>query len=93
MTDSSSAKEGLDELVKGIIGSIQSVSATEQAVHKQTLGALEASTQVITELVKNNAYSPELAQETLKMQKAMIDRTIEAIKTLPMTRNDGALKD
>lgn len=93
MADANSAKEGLDELVKSIIGSIRSISATEQAVHNQTLVALEAATQTITDLVKNNAYSPELAQETLKMQKAMIDRTIEAIKALPMTRNDGAAQD
>lgn len=90
MADSGGAKEGLDELVKGIIGSIQSVGATEQAIHKQTESALQATTTAITDLVKNNAYSPELAQENLKMQKAMIERTIDIINALPMTMPPSA---
>jgi hypothetical protein len=85
MTDSAGAKEGLDELVKAIIGSIQSVSATEQAVHTQTQTVLQATTQAVTQLVKSNAYAPELAEENLKMQKAMIEKTIAVINALPTT--------
>jgi len=33
-------------------------------------------------LIKNNVPSPELAQENLKLQKAVIDKTIAAIKAL-----------
>jgi len=93
MADGGSAKEGLDELVKSIIGSIQSTATTEQAIHQQTQTALQATTQAVTDLVKNNAYSPELAQENLKMQKAMIERTIEVINNLPLTMHGTASTD
>lgn len=83
MADSGGAKNGLDELVKSIVGSIQSVGATEQAIHQQTQTALQATTQAVADLVKNNAYSPKMATESLKMQKAMIDQTIEIINALP----------
>jgi hypothetical protein len=83
MAESGNAKDGLDALVKSIIGSIQSVGATEQAIHQQTQTVLQATTQAVTDLVKNNTYSPELATESLKMQKAMINQTIEIINGLP----------
>jgi len=85
MADSSSAQDSLDALVKSITDSIQSVSATEQAISQQTESVLKATTDAVTELVKNNAYSAELAQENLKMQKAMIERTIDAINSLPLS--------
>ena len=85
MADSSSAKDGLDALVKSITDSIQSVGATEQAVHQQTQTVLQATTQAVTDLVKNNAYSPALAEENLKMHKAVIERTIDIINGLPLT--------
>ena len=85
MADSSSAQDSLDALVKSITDSIQSVSAPEQAISQQTESVLKATTDAATELVKNNAYSAEPAQENLKMQKAMIERTIDAITSLPLS--------
>lgn len=78
-----SEKDGLDALVKSIVDSIQLVGATEQAIHEQTQSALKATTQAVTDLVKNNAYSPELAKENLNLQKAVIDQTIKTINALP----------
>jgi hypothetical protein len=92
MADSGGAKDGLDELVKSIIGSIQSVGATEQAIHQQTQTVLQATTQAVTDLVKNNAYSPELATENLNLQKAMINQTIEIINGLPTNLMDAPSK-
>lgn len=76
------AKAGLEALVKSIVGSIETTSATEQAIHQQTQTVMGATTRAITELVKNNSYSPDLAQENLKLQKAMIERTIDAINAI-----------
>lgn len=82
MADDDSAKNGLDELVKAITGSITAVAQTEQAISEQTQQYLKATTLAVTDLVKANAFSPEIAQENLKLQKAMIDSTIKAINAL-----------
>jgi len=76
------AKSGLDDLVKSVVGSIQMTSAIEQAVQKQLEGALTAASTVTSDLITNNVMSPELAQENLKMQKAVIEQTIAAIQAL-----------
>lgn len=76
------AKAGLDALVKSIVGSIETTGATEAAIHTQIQTTLGATTKAVEDLVKTNAYSPELAQENLKMQKAVIDSTITAIENL-----------
>ena len=92
MADSSStAKAGLDALVNAIVNSIEATGATEQAIHQQTQTVLGATTQAIETLVKNNSYSPDLAQENLKLQKTMIERTIAAINALapPSGGNGG----
>jgi len=81
MADSPS-KPGVDDLVNSIVGSIQMTSAIEQAVQKQIQSALDAAGLATSNLIKNNVPSPELAQENLKLQKAVIDRTITAIKAL-----------
>lgn len=81
MTDES-AKAAMDDLVNSIVGSIQMTSAIQQAVQKQLEGALDAAATVTADLVKSNVSSPELAQENLKIQKAVIDKTIAAIEAL-----------
>jgi len=93
MADTGDAKKALEALVQSISDSIQSTATTELDIHKQTQTALTATTQAVTDLVKNNAYSPELAQENLKMHKAMIDHTVDVIKNLPLTMQSTASKD
>lgn len=90
MAESSSETEALDALVQSIVNSIEAVGATEQAIQQQTQAALQATTQAVTDLVKNNSYSPALAEENLNMQKAMIEKTIAIINSLPLTMNDTA---
>jgi len=75
-------KTGMDDLVNSIVGSIQMTSAIEQAVQKQIQSALDAAGLATSNLIKNNVPSPELAQENLKLQKAVIDKTIAAIQAL-----------
>lgn len=81
MADAASSKD-LEALTSGIIASIKSVGETEQAIHKQIQAALSASTTVLADLVKDSAYPAELAQENLKIQKAVIQQTIDAIGNL-----------
>lgn len=81
MADTPPSKD-LEALVSGITDSITSVGATEQAIHKQIEAALAASTTVLADLLKDNAYPAELAQENLKIQKAVIQQTIDAINNL-----------
>ena len=81
MADAASSKD-LEALTTGIVDSIKSIGATEQAIHKQIQAALAASTTVLADLVKDNAYPAELAQENLKIQKAVIQQTIDAINNL-----------
>ncbi len=80
--DSKGAKSGLDDLVASVVGSMQMTSAIEQAVQKNLESALSAAGTATADLIKNNVQSPELAQENLKLQKAVIDKTIAAIKAL-----------
>lgn len=93
MADTGDAKKALEALVQSISDSIQSAATTELDIHKQTQTVLTATTQAVTDLVKNNAYSPALAQENLKMHKAMIDHTVDVIKNLPLTMQSTASKD
>lgn len=86
----SSAKSGLDDLVKSIVGSIQMTSAIEQAVQKQLEGALTAASSVTADLIKTNVTSPDLASENLKLQKAVIDKTIAAINALGPKDGSGS---
>lgn len=76
------SKPGLDDLVNSIVGSIQMTSAIEQAVQKFMTQALDAAGPVTTNLIKTNVPNPELAQENLKLQKAVIEKTIAAIQAL-----------
>jgi len=78
----SGAKSGLSDLVNSIDSSIKMTSAIEQAVQKNLESALDAAGTVTADLIKNNVSSPELAQENLKLQKAVIDKTIAAIQAL-----------
>lgn len=82
MAGGDSAKQGIDDLVKAISASIQARASTEQAINDQALAYLKATTQAVTDLVKSNAFSPEIAKETLKVQKAVIDSTLKAIDAL-----------
>ncbi|HEY9080989.1 hypothetical protein [Magnetovibrio sp.] len=80
--DDSSAKAGLDELVNSVVDSIKMTSAVEDAVGKLQVSTLDTASTVTDELIKNNVSSPELAQENLKLQKAIIEKTIAAIHAL-----------
>ena len=80
--NSKSAKDGLDDLVTSVVGSMQMTSAIEQAVQKNLESALSAAGTATANLIKSNVPNPELAQENLKLQKAVIDKTITAIKAL-----------
>lgn len=82
MADGDEAKAGLAALATSMTDSIVALSATEQAIQKQIQSFVQTSTQTINDLVTNNVYSPELAQETLKIQQAMTERTIAAIQAL-----------
>jgi len=84
----SGGKSGLDDLVTSVVGSIQMTSAVEQAVQKLIVGALASAETVTSDLIKNNVSSPELAQENLKIQKAVIDRTVAAIQALGPKTDD-----
>lgn len=81
MADSPS-KPGVDDLINSIVSSIQMTNAIEQAVQKQIQSALDAAGLATSNLIKNNVPSPELAQENLKLQKAVIDKTIATIQAL-----------
>lgn len=76
------AKPGMDDLVNSIVGSIQMTSAIQTAVQKQIEGALTAAATVTADLIKTNVSNPQLAEENLKIQKAVIDLTITSIKAL-----------
>jgi len=80
-----SDKTGLDDLVNAIVGSITMTRAIEQAVQKQIEAAMEAAQTVTTDLITKTVSSPDLAQENLKIQKAIIDKTIAAIHALGPT--------
>lgn len=82
------AKSGLDELVAGITNSIKSVSSVEQAIHKELEASVTASEPVITNLIKTNVPSPDLAEENLKVQKAVIESTVSAIKAIQPKSDD-----
>ena len=81
MADKASSKD-LEALVSGITDSIKGVGATEQAIQKQIQAALAASTTLLADLVKDNTYPVDLSQENLKIQKAVIQQTIDAINNL-----------
>lgn len=83
------ADNGLDDLVKSVVASTQMTTAIEQAVQKNLQSALTAAGDVTADLIKNNVPSPELAQENLKMQKAVIERTIAAINALGPQKDKG----
>lgn len=76
------AKPGMDDLVNSIVGSIQMTSAIQTAVQKQIEGALTEAATVTADLIKTNVSNPQLAEENLKIQKAVIDLTITSIKAL-----------
>lgn len=76
------AKPGMDDLVNSIVGSIQMTSAIQTAVQNQIEGALNAAATVTADLIKTNVSDPQLAQENLKIQKAVIDLTLTSIKAL-----------
>jgi DNA-binding transcriptional regulator YbjK len=76
------AKPGMDDLVNSIVESIQMTSAIQTAVQKQIEGALTAAATVTADLIKTNVSHPQLAEENLKIQKAVIDLTITSIKAL-----------
>jgi DNA-binding transcriptional regulator YbjK len=76
------AKPGMDDLVNSIIGSIQMTSAIQTAVQNQIEGALTAAAAVTADLIKTNVSNSQLAEENLKIQKAVIDLTITSIKAL-----------
>ena len=81
------SKPDLDDLVAGITDSIKSTSAVEQAIQKQIVASVSASETVISDLIKTNVPSPDLAAENLKIQKAVIDSTVSAIKAI-QPKND-----
>lgn len=89
MADGDEAKAGLEALAKSITTSIEGVSATEQAIQQQIQSFVAASSKTITDLVATNVYSPELAQETLKIQQTMTEQTIAAIKALTPPKVPG----
>lgn len=89
MADGDEAKAGLAALAKSMTASIEGVSATEQAIQQQIQSFVAASTKTITDLVATNVYSPELAQETLKIQQAVTEQTIQAIKALTPPKTPG----
>ncbi|OEJ65136.1 hypothetical protein BEN30_15760 [Magnetovibrio blakemorei] len=57
-------------------------SAIQTAVQTQLEGALNAAATVTADLVKSNVSNPQLAEENLKIQKAVIDLTLTSIKAL-----------
>ena len=84
------AKAGMDALVASLVDSLKAQSATEQAIHNQLQSVMGATTQTVTDLVKTNVLSPDLAQENLKMQKAVINSTLSAIETLSAQAQNAA---
>lgn len=86
------AKQGLDALAKSIVDSLEATAATEQAVQKQIQSVLGSTSATLNDLVKNNTYTPEQAQEHSKLQKAIIARTISAIEALNPPTLGGAPK-
>lgn len=89
MADGDEAKAGLEALAKSITTSIEGVSATEQAIQQQIQSFIAASTKTLSDLVANNIYSPELAQETLKIQQAVTEQTLKAIQALTPPKVPG----
>lgn len=76
-----SAKAELQALAASIANSQKGVAATEQAVFEQIRGFIDASSQTLSTLVKSNA-PPDYAAMDAPMQKALVESTIDAIKTV-----------
>ena len=58
--------------------------AVEQAIQKGLQSFIETATQEITKLVESNTLGPDVKEEMLQLQKAIISMTIDAVKNGPL---------
>ncbi|MFC1673593.1 hypothetical protein ACFL12_05505 [Pseudomonadota bacterium] len=82
MADDSSSKSGMDDLVNLITGSIKGVGDVSAALQRQNQDVVTASTTQLTDLMKNNAFNPDMTADAPKVHKAVTDATIAAISGL-----------
>ena len=75
-------KPGLEDLINSVVGSITMTSSVQEAVGKLQIDALTAASTVTSDLIKTNVPSPDIAAENLKIQQAVTEKTIAAIKAL-----------
>jgi len=75
-------KPGVEDLINSVVGSITMTSSVQEAVGKLQVDALAAASTVTADLIKTNVPSPDLAEENLKIQKAVSEKTIAAIHAL-----------
>jgi hypothetical protein len=71
-----------EELISRILYGSPGVQAAEAAIQAALKTFVDTAATEIAALVKHNAPCPELQEEMCKLQKSVIDMTMEAIKAV-----------